>query len=165
TSSAKSRQRYIIVAMAAKRSARGDSRQWQARRNKAELMFAAGERQASIARALGVSRQCIHNWFWQWQGGEAGTGLPRSGSGRKSRLTPQQLAEIDSALRRGPRAFGFARERWTLWRVAAVIERITGVAYHPSSVWRLLRTMGWTLKMPPRPKRNPAGYTHRQWAA
>jgi transposase len=147
-------------------SSRKHSRSWNARRQKAEQMFADGERQVVIARTLGVSRQCVHNWFWEWQGGDA-TVLRgrRSGSGRKAKLNPQQLAQVDAALRRGPGAFGFASERWTLWRIAAVIERITGVRYHSSSVWRILRTMGWTLRLPPKLKRKQGGYIPRQWAA
>jgi transposase len=150
--------------MAAKRSAQKDSRYWKALRQMAQKMFEAGDRQAAIARRLGVTRQCIHNWFWQWRRG-GGRGRPgSSGSGRRCRLSSGQLAEVDAALRRGPQAFGFARERWTLWRVAAIIERITGITYHPSSVWRLLRTLGWTLKMPPREQRRSSGYVTRQWA-
>jgi transposase len=152
--------------MAAKRPAQTPSRQWTARRKKAEQLFEAGERQATIARVLGISRQCVHNWFWQWQGSGQDRGESRyTRSGRKRRLTAPQLAEIDSALRRGPRAFGFARDRWTLWRIAAVIERITGIAYHPSSVWRLLRILGWELKMPPKGQRRQTGYVTRQWSA
>jgi transposase len=146
------------------RPAQSSSSHWQARRQEAEQLFRAGERQAAVARILGISRQCVHNWFWQWQQGGPGRGpSPAARSGRRRRLTAPQLMEIDAALRRGPRAYGFTRERWTLWRIAAVIERITGIAYHPSSVWRLLRTMGWTLKDPPRGQRRRTNI--RQWAA
>jgi transposase len=39
---------------------------------------------------------------------------------------------------------------WTLARVAEVIERTTGVAHHPGHVWRLLKTMRWSLQRPAR---------------
>jgi transposase len=165
-----SRPRCIMSAMTATRPSRKESRAWQARRKKAEQMFAAGAGQSEIARAVGVSRQCIHNWFWQWQGADGSR--PRvsgpSRSGRKAKLGAPQLAEVDAALRRGPQSFGFAGQRWTLWRVATVIERITGVAYHPSSIWRILRTLGWTLRLPPLPPSDdekPRGYIPRHWTA
>src|SRR5919204_2079740 len=133
---------------------------------KAARMFEEGARQSAVARKLGVSRQCVHNWFWEWQGGEAALAdSRRGGSGRRAKLDPERLADVDAALRRGPRAFGFTSERWTLWRVAAVIERVTGVRYHPSSVWRILRALGWSLRLPPKADRNPTGYTPRQWTA
>jgi transposase len=34
--------------------------------------------------------------------------------------------------------------------VAAVIERLTGVGYHPGHVWRLLGRLGWSLQRPAR---------------
>jgi transposase len=157
---------YIIGAMTAKTLTRKDSRTWRARRTKAEQLFASGQSQSSVARMLSVSRQCAHNWYWEWRGSD-GTpkGQRRLGSGRKSKLDARQLAIVDAALRRGPRSFGFTSARWTLWRVAAVIERLTGVHYHPSSVWRILRTLGWRLRLPPKRDRAGRVYIPREWAA
>src|SRR5205807_1939624 len=45
---------------------------WLALRRKAQRLFAAGDRQSSIARKLGVSRQCVHNWYRHWRGVAAG---------------------------------------------------------------------------------------------
>jgi transposase len=132
-------------------------------------MFAAGERQSRVARVLGLSRQCIHNWYRSWQ--EKGTRARASrkpGSGRKSKLSREQLAQVEAALRRGPRNFGFASEHWTLWRVATVIAGVTGVQYHPSSVWRILHTLGWSLRrLPPgdQETRRASGYVRRHWVA
>jgi transposase len=149
------------------RLARTDGHAWRNLRIRAEKMFAAGKRQSEIARKLHVSRQCVHNWFWHWQGGD-GTptlGLRHAGSGRKAKLDRGQLTKVEDALRRGPQAFGYRNRRWTLWRVATVIERVTGVHYHQSSVWRILRGLGWSLRRPPKRKQKPAGYIPREWAA
>jgi transposase len=153
--------------MIAKVQPRRDSRAWKACRNKAEQLFATGETQSTVARSLGVSRQCAHNWYWEWQGSDGAPGKTerRVGSGRKSKLDGKQLATVDAALRAGPRSFGFSSARWTLWRVAAVIEQITGVHYHPSSVWRILRTLGWRLRLPTKPDRKGKAYIPREWAA
>lgn len=158
---------YIISAMTAKTQLRRGSRAWKVRRGKAEQLFASGQTQCAVARTLGVSRQCAHNWYWEWKGcdGEADKRQRRLGSGRKSKLDAKQLTAVDAALRRGPRSFGFASARWTLWRVATVIERITGIGYHPSSVWRILRTLGWKLRLPPKPDSAGKAYIPRQWAA
>ena len=51
---------------------------------------------------------------------------------------------------KGPEAFGFDTELWTLARIAAVIEQLTGVRYHPGHVWRLLRRLGWSPQRPAR---------------
>jgi transposase len=40
---------------------------------------------------------------------------------------------------------------WTLPRVAEVIEQLTGVAYHPGSVWYILRNqLRWSWQRPAR---------------
>jgi hypothetical protein len=47
---------------------------------------------------------------------------------------------------RGPN--GYATDMWTLARVGEVIEAETGVVYHQSHVWRILRQMGWSRQRP-----------------
>jgi transposase len=64
-----------------------------------------------------------------------GAGLRSAGpTGSTPRVPDQQLAAIDQALRQGARAHGFGTDHWTLARVRTVIERLTGVAYHPGHV-------------------------------
>ena len=72
----------------------------------------------------------------------------RPGRARKPRLAPRQLAAVETALRRGPVAAGFSTNLWTLPRVAVVIERVTGIRYHPGHVWRILGRLDWTLQRP-----------------
>ena len=57
---------------------------------------------------------------------------------------------MEEELRRGPMAHGYATQLWTLARVAEVIERVTGVRYHPGHVWRLLHELGWSVQRPAR---------------
>ena len=42
------------------------------------------------------------------------------------------------ALTKGARYHGFAADLWTLPRVATVVERVTGVKYHPGHMWKIL---------------------------
>jgi Winged helix-turn helix len=67
---------------------------------------------------------------------------------------------------RGPTAHGYATQLWTLARVAEVIERITGVRYHPGHVWRLLRELGWSVQRPARraAERDEVGAHHNRTA-
>ena len=46
-----------------------------------------------------------------------------------------------------------------------LLAKITGVRYHPSSVWRILRALGWTLRLPPRARRKKGAYVPREWEA
>jgi transposase len=141
----------------------------EARRLHAARLFARGESQGAVAKALGVSRVSAHHWFHAWKA-EGRAGLRGAGrAGRKPQLEAAQLATVERALRTGPRAHGFSTDLWTLPRVAEVIERLTGVRHHPGHVWRLLRRLGWSLQRPTRQARErdaPAieAWKTRRWA-
>lgn len=122
----------------------------EARRLEAARLFARGESQGAVAKVLGVTRVSAHHWFHTWKA-EGRAGLKGAGrAGRKPQLEAEQLATVDRALRRGPRAHGFSTDLWTLPRVATLIEALTGVRHHPGHVWRLLRKLGWSRQRPTR---------------
>ena len=103
-----------------------------------------GVSQADIGRELEVSHQTVSDWHDKWKTGGK-QALKSSGQpGRPAKVSETELAEVARALEKGPRANGFPTELWTLARVAAVIEKVTGVTYHPGHVWRVLRQMGWS---------------------
>ena len=123
----------------------------QARRLRAAELFAAGVHQAEVARQLGVSAQAVSVWHARWQQRRR-RGAAQSGpSGPSPRLSDAQLATVEQALLEGATANGFTGELWTLERIALVIERLTGVRYHPAWVWALLHhRLGWSVQRPRR---------------
>ncbi len=53
---------------------------------------------------------------------------------------------------------------WTLQRVAEVIERVTGVHYHPAHVWYILRDgLGWSWQRPARRAKERDDEAIQQW--
>jgi len=142
---------------------RRDFEAMEQRRKRAARLFAAGRMiLAAIARELRVSRQSVSRWYRQWKRGGSGALRGAGRAGRKAKLDRQQLRSIDVALRKGARAHGFAADLWTLPRVAGVIERLTGVHYHPGHVWKILGMMDWTLQRPAKQarERNPEAVKH-----
>jgi transposase len=135
----------------------------EVRRHQAARLFAAGtEAQAAIARRLKVSRQSVLRWYRAWRRGGRAALRAAGRAGRKPRLDVAQLARVEAALRQGPQTFGFATNLWTLPRVARVIQRLTGVRYHPGHVWRILGALDWTLQRPAKraKERNEAAIRH-----
>ena len=124
-----------------RRNARGlrDRQAFEHIRMQAGALFAAGHTQAQVARTLGVARQVVSRWHARWQAGGLEALRSAGPTGPTPRLDDQQLAAIDQALRQGARTHGFDTDHWTLARISSVIERLTGVAHHPSHVWKLLR--------------------------
>jgi len=120
------------------------------RRKRAGKMFERGARQIDVAKELEVSRETARRWYEVWD--EGGTeALAQIGQrGRPSRLSAKQMEKVEQALLKGPIANGFPNDLWTTLRVAVVIDRLTGISYHPGHVWRLLHKMGWSLQRPAR---------------
>ena len=128
---------------------RRDFQQLERRRKQAGRLFAAGKLiPAAIAQRLKVSRQSVSRWYADWKSGGVRALNSAGRAGRKPRLEPRKLRKVEQTLRQGARANGFDTDLWTLPRVALVIERVTGVRYHPGHVWRILGAMDWTLQRP-----------------
>jgi hypothetical protein len=72
-------------------------------------------------------------------------------------LSPEELQAVKCALELSPRAHGFTSDRWTLNRVAFVVERVTGVACRQSTEVRaLLEAIGWHQAEPEPAEPEPA---------
>src|SRR5262249_35587707 len=121
------------------------------RRMQAADLFERDVSPAEIARQVGVSHQIVSDWRKAWRRGGR-EALRRAGrAGRKPKLRGEQLAAGEGARIRGGGSHGYAIALWTLPRVADVIARVTGVAYHPGHVWYVLRDqLDWTWQRPAR---------------
>ena len=118
------------------------------RRFQAARLFEKGCSQAEVARQTGVSRESARRWHKEWENGGK-NGLKQAGrAGRKPRLNAPQLAALRRGLMEGPEVLGYGTGLWTTPRVADLIERQTGLKYHPSHVWRILRGLGWSCQRP-----------------
>jgi transposase len=104
--------------------------------------------QAEIARTLGVSRASVCRWA-ATLAQEGPRGLEaRPIPGRVPRLDEKAWTRLGRLLDQGAVAAGFATERWTLKRIAAVIEREFGVHYHPRYLERPLKAHGFSVQRP-----------------
>lgn len=124
--------------------------------------------QAEVAREMGVSEAAVTHWKQRLE--RAGTrGLRRRRPpGRPSALTAAQWRQLLRLLGRGAVASGSGTERWTLRRIAAVIERTFGVQYHFRSLGRSLRAHGWSPQQPlpqveERDEALIAAWLHQDW--
>lgn len=122
----------------------------ETRRQRAAQLFRRGQRQAEVARLVGVARQTVSRWYHLWRRGGRPALRQAPRTGRPPRLTTVQVRQIQRSLLQGARAHGYPTELWTLRRIADVIARCSGVRYHPGHVWRLLHAMGWSRQRPAR---------------
>jgi len=118
----------------------------QAVREQAAELFAQGVATSSVARRLGVARQTAVSWHARWREGGAAA-LRSRGPSRHPAIPDSQLPAIEKALLKGPGAYGFDGDVWTVTRVAVVIQRVTGVQLRSTTAQRLLRErLGWSVQ-------------------
>lgn len=134
------------------------------RRMRAADLFERGVIPAEIARQVGVAHQVVSEWRKAWRLGGREALRSAGPAGRKSRLTDAQFTEIRHALINGAEANGYSTDVWTIPRVAEVIERVTGVSYHPGHVWYLLHDqLDWTWQRPARRAKERDDAAIQQW--
>jgi len=123
--------------------------QMEERRLEGGHLLKAGKlSQAEIARQLSVSRTTVSAWAKTVKE-EGIRGLhSRKAAGGVSKLSEEQTQKLKRLLRRGALACGFETDRWTLQRVAELIESAFQVSYHPNYLNRLLAKLGFSQQVP-----------------
>src|SRR5512133_3215050 len=125
------------------------------RRLAAAQQLMNGASQASIARQFGVSRTTASRWHKAISHKGLECLRKRRATGRPSRLTPQQTADLIRLFEAGPREWGFESDRWTTGRLATAIQTRFGVHYDPDHVGRIMHRLGLREKMKPKRREEP----------
>jgi len=120
----------------------------EGRRRRAWELKEQGWKQSAIAAALGVTPGAVSQWLKRAREGGVGALRRRPAPGPTPNLTAEQLAQIPDLLDRGAEAYGFRGQVWTCKRVAEVIRRTFGVAYHPAHVNRVLHALHHSVQRP-----------------
>lgn len=127
---------------------KGSSAVLERRRLDAVAMLKQGMMPAAVARTLKVSAASVSRWQNAMLDGGAKALAAKPVPGRPLKLDLGKRQRIGDLLCKGPKHFGFETELWTLERVGEVIERTFDVSYHPSQVWRILLSLGWSCQKP-----------------
>lgn len=126
----------------------GTNQQLEQRRRQAIALLDQGHGIRETARRVGASPSTICDWRKAYQSQGNAFFQAHSPPGRQSNLTAKQKEKLETLLLKGARKNGYATELWTLQRIAEVIEKRFGVAYDVSSVWHILKGMGWSCQKP-----------------
>jgi transposase len=125
----------------------GSPPELERRRRRAVQLVEAGESPRVVAHILGVTATSLHRWRRQARQPDGLAAKPAFGP--KSRLTDEQLVNLEALLKEGAVAHGWPNHLWTAKRVAVLIQRHFGVCYHPDHVRRLLnQRLNWTSQKP-----------------
>ncbi len=124
--------------------------QMEERRLKAAELFEEGYNQNQAAVILGVHRSSTCRWYKRWK--ESGDQALKIQKGKVSRkkLNKDQIKQLGHILVSGATEYGFDTELWTLNRISDVILKEFGIQYHPGSLSRTMRMLGYTCQKPTR---------------
>src|ERR671929_1984721 len=122
-----------------------------ARRMLALALVLEGTSREEAARAAGMDRQTLRDWVRRYNE-EGLAGLhDRRRPGPRPRLTPEQEAELATAVERGPDPDRDGVVRWRRVDLRALIEARFGTRLHERSVGKVLRRLGFA-RLSVRPK-------------
>lgn len=97
-----------------------------------------------------MSEKSVREWRCRWTvGGDAALDSAGPG-GADCKLDAGRQKHLTAMLDEGPLAHGWADARWTLARIAELIERHFAVTYTLRGVSYLLHRIGYTLQVPAR---------------
>jgi transposase len=128
----------------------GSAAELERRRCRAIALMEQGESPTVIARILGVARPSLYRWRQMARAHPAGLAA-RPHPGPTPGLSAEQLQELEQLLLQGAPAHGWDTDIWTCKRVAEVIRRVFGIAYHPEHVRTIVyRRLSWSSQQPER---------------
>ena len=120
------------------------------RRVRAGRMLLAGKTPAQAAAVVGVARQTVYTWKTVLDEGGIDALRDMPTRGRPARLDDEQLQALARVLLQSPTEHGFGTELWTLKRVGVVVQRMFGVEFSLSQIWRILGGLGFSVQKPER---------------
>lgn len=147
---------------------KGSASLLEATRRRAVARVLAGQTQAAVAQAFGVHTVTVAKWMARHRAeGEAGLAAKPT-PGRPRFLTERQDRQVQQWLARKPTDFGFRTNLWTARRVAELIRRKFGVAFHRDYLRTWLAKRGYSPQRPAKKARQRndeaiAGWVKTDW--
>lgn len=128
----------------------GSPEELEHRRTRAIDLLAQGFAPVEVAHMVGVDRRSVRRWNASYRHRGKAALKAKAVPGRPPALDEKARRRVEQILLKGAAAAGFPTDLWTCPRVAQVIERRFGVAYHVDHVGRLLHGLGWSPQKPER---------------
>jgi transposase len=135
----------------------------EARRRLAVERVNDGWSQVDVAEFLGVHPVSVGRWVRAHRASGTAGLASKPHPGRPSLLTPAQEARVLGWLADKPTAHGFRTDLWTARRVAELIRRQFGVAYHPGYLREWLANRGYSPQKPVKRSRERNPVAIDQW--
>ena len=121
---------------------KGTSEQLAIERTRGLSLLCRVKSPSDVAATLHVTVRCVYRWRQEAKRPKRKKRPCRLG--RPKKIDDQQVKKLEKALDQGAYAFGYAGDYWTLDRIAQLIWHLFKIRYHPSAVWHIMDSMGWS---------------------
>jgi transposase len=118
------------------------------RRLKAAKMFEKGLTQAEVVRKFKVTSAAACQWYEAWKKGGNDALKSKGHPGFESELTSEKKKAFRKAILKGPLAFGYETDLWTLSRLKTVMKKINKIDFSEGWIWKIVRDLGFTPQKP-----------------
>jgi len=132
----------------AKTGVRTDHKALERTRIQAVEMVLSGMTNVDVAEELRLHPHTITDWLTIYRANGMEGLLWKGKHGRPRKLDDADREKLRGFLIKGPAAFGYSIELWTLPRIAKLIADEFGVTYHEAHVWKVLQSIGWSCQKP-----------------
>jgi transposase len=117
-------------------------------RFKAAKLFERNISQAEVARKFKVTPAAVNYWHKAWEKHSI-KGLKSKGHpGFESKLTDEKRILFKKAILKGPLAYGYQTNLWTLSRLASVMKKVAKVKFSGVWTWNIIKSLGFTCQKP-----------------
>lgn len=142
---------------------KGSAAELEARRRLAVRRVSEGWKRTDVAAFLGVHPETVAEWVRAHRAGGDAALAAKPHPGRTPFLTPDQERRVLGWLAGKPTAHGFRTDLWTARRVAELIRRRFGVAFHPHYLREWLTKRNHTPQKPARRARQRSDEAIDRW--
>jgi len=112
------------------------------------LMSAVGRSKASIAYDLGCSIGTIDIARKRYRLSGLSGLIPARPPGRTSRATPEYRAALRKVIQAPPQELGYGFSVWSLARLNAHLQRVTGIGFSEDQLGRIMKQEGFSFQRP-----------------
>lgn len=135
-------QEYHLTAKELKeieKAIKHDKRSEVVQRSMAIRLLHLGHKPEEVAQMQAVSKPTIYGWFHRWQSGGVEALANRPKSGRPMKADDAYSQALEAVIEKEPSEVGYDFTIWTVERLSAYLEKVTGTALSESRLRALLK--------------------------
>lgn len=125
-----------------------DKRPGVVQRSMAIRLLHLGNKPEEVAEMQAVSKPTIYGWFHRWQSGGVDALANRPKSGRPLKADDEYSRKLEEVIEQEPSAVGYDFTIWTVERLSAHLEKVTGIALSESRLRALIKRKGYRYRRP-----------------